>query len=94
MFLGGIGHLIEQGVREGDADVLTARTDEFAERYAELSGLDCHPSAEQYATLTLARHIGISARIPQRRPWTEPLLELCERRLGVCHVQRSELIAV
>jgi hypothetical protein len=33
--------------------------------------------------LTLVRHIFLSTRFPERRPWTEPLLDLCEERLGI-----------
>jgi hypothetical protein len=35
-----------------------------------------------YALLTLARHIWLSMQFPDRRPFTLPLLELCEERLS------------
>jgi len=34
------------------------------------------------ATLTLARHVYLSTQFPERIPFTEALLDLCEQRLG------------
>ena len=41
-----------------------------------------HYAVPTYHTLTLVRHISISTQFPERQHTTEPLLELCEARLG------------
>lgn len=89
-----IGHLVEQAVRLGDAEALAERAADFAERYSELTGRNCLNEADSYATLTLARHIAISARMPERRKWTPRLLELCEERLGLRSISRPKAFAV
>lgn len=74
-----VAHMTEEGVRgavdRGVADRLRRVVVERAlERgaSAELIGI--------YETLTLARHIWISIRIPERRQFTEAVLAECERR--------------
>jgi hypothetical protein len=52
------------------------------ERFMELTGEATHPSVQAYKTLTLARHIYLSTQLPNRAHCTEPLMELCEQRLG------------
>src|SRR2546428_263470 len=52
------------------------------ERFVELCGVA--PAAiRAYATLTLVRHVYLSTLFPERRPFTQSLIELCEARLGV-----------
>lgn len=79
-----LGHVTEQSVRTlGDAEALVEVERALEERFIELSGEAMRPTVRAYAVLTLARHIYLSTRFPERRPWTECLLELCEERLGV-----------
>lgn len=77
------GHLTEQALRTlGDPGALDDRETAFEERFMELAGLRSPAGVRAYAALTLARHISISTQIPERRSLTEPLLALCEERLG------------
>lgn len=77
------GHLTEQSLRTwGRPDVLADCERALTDRYVELAGEQAHLVVQAYATLTLVRHIHISTLIPQRRPFTERLWELCERRLS------------
>jgi hypothetical protein len=39
-------------------------------------------AVQVYTTLTLARHIYLSTRLPDRNHLTEKLLRVCETRLG------------
>jgi aminoglycoside phosphotransferase (APT) family kinase protein len=79
-----LGHITEQSLRTlGDAGALAEVERALEERFIELSGEAVRPAVRGYAVLTLARHIYLSTRFPERRPWTERLLELCEERLGV-----------
>ncbi len=81
-----VAHLTEQALRErGGPAALADRERALEERFVELSGGGAPPrvAVRTYAMLTLVRHVSISARIPERRPFTEAILETCERRLGV-----------
>ena len=53
------------------------------ERFVELSGEAVRKSVRAYTTLTLARHVFLSTRFPERAHLTERLMELCETRLGL-----------
>ena len=78
-----IGHITEQSLRMfGSPDALADREKAMVERFVQLYGESIHPSVQSYATLTLVRHIYLSTRFKERRPFTESLLELCEHRLS------------
>ncbi|PSR16852.1 aminoglycoside phosphotransferase, partial [filamentous cyanobacterium CCP3] len=87
-----VAHITEQSLREtGDADALSDRETMLKMAYLDLTCRSDQDSEaidalrreiELYTVLTLVRHLHISTRIPNRRPYTEPLLELCETRLG------------
>lgn len=77
------GHLTEHALRTlGGADALAHREQALEERFLQLAGKRCRGGVRAYAGLTLARHIWISTRIPDRNTYTEPLLALVEHRLG------------
>ena len=77
-----IGHVTEQALRErGDADALVDVERALEDRFVELSGEPVLASVRAYTALTLARHIFLSTRIPERAPLTRRLLELCEERI-------------
>jgi glycosyltransferase involved in cell wall biosynthesis len=79
-----IGHVTEQALREsGRADALAGVERALEERFVELSGERVRPAVRAYATLTLARHIYLSAQFPERRTFTETILKLCEKRLHI-----------
>jgi hypothetical protein len=76
------GHLIEQGLRSfHDPAVLASQQTAFTEQFIHQSGAAVLDSVETYTTLTLVRHIYLSTQFPDRQPFTEQLLELCEQRL-------------
>jgi aminoglycoside phosphotransferase (APT) family kinase protein len=75
-------HLIEQALRtRGNPAALEKVEELLTGRYLELSGARLDEAINIYTTLSLARHISISTRLPDRRPFTEQLLELCEERV-------------
>jgi hypothetical protein len=77
-----LGHLVEQSVRTlGRPDALADREQAFLARYAELAGEV--PSIRAYTVLTLIRHIALSRQFPDRRPFTESLMNLGEHFLGI-----------
>lgn len=77
-----IGHLTEHSLRlMGDPCALRDREEAFARRYRELAATVEAIAIRSYSTLTLVRHIYLSTQFPQRRPFTERILELCEKRL-------------
>lgn len=79
-----IGHITEYSLRKkGDEKALIDCEKALVDRFLQLAGNHFQTSIQTYATLTLVRHIYISTQFPDRRPYTESLLELCERRLGV-----------
>ena len=87
-----LGHITEQAVRTLDNPEGLARVEQaMEERFAELAGDAARRAVESYATLTLARHIYLSTLFPERRPFSEKLLELCERRLAVAEEHTHEL---
>jgi len=78
-----LGHLREMSVRHlGDSRALLDREQAMEERFFELAGAGTRPAVRAYTTLTLARHVYLSTQFPERMPFTETLLELCEQRLG------------
>jgi hypothetical protein len=79
-----LGHITEQSLRDfGDPEALAEIEEAAEERFVELSGEKTRSAARSYKTLTLVRHIHLSTLFPERRPFTERLLALCEERLGV-----------
>jgi aminoglycoside phosphotransferase (APT) family kinase protein len=79
-----IGHLTEYSLRNlGNAEALIDQEKALEERFLQLTGSHLRTSVQVYTTLTLARHIYISTLFPDRRSYTESLLELCEQRLGI-----------
>jgi hypothetical protein len=78
-----IGHVTEQALRErGDASAFECAEHAMEERFVELSGEGVRASVRAYTALTLARHIFLSTRFPERAPLAGRLLELCEERLA------------
>jgi hypothetical protein len=77
-----LGHLSEQSLRLfGDPAALSECEGAFEEQFVSLCGPSIRPAVRAYATLTIARHVYLSTRFEERRPFTEPLLELVEERL-------------
>ena len=78
-----LGHLAEQSLRiQGNANALRDREKALEKRFLNLSGEQFRTSIRVYRTLTLVRHIYISTLFPERRPFTESLLHLCEKHLN------------
>jgi len=78
-----LGYLTEQSLRcSGDPNALADREQSMEDRFVELSGEATRPRVQAYKTLTLARQIYLSTQIPERRQFTEKILELCEQCLG------------
>lgn len=78
-----LGHIREQSLRTtGDPDALAHLEAAMEERFVDLSGEATRAAIHSYTTLTLARHVHLSTLFPERRAYTEDLLELCEERLG------------
>lgn len=78
-----IGHITEQSLRTlGSPDALADREKALEEKFVQLSGEATRNAVRSYTTLTLVRHIYLSTQFPERRPFTEMLLELCEQRLS------------
>ncbi len=89
-----LGHLTEQSLRtQGDPTALEEVENALVERFVELAGEQTRAAVRAYSTLTLVRHIYLSTLKPERRPFTEHLLELCEERLGL-RVENKAYIAV
>jgi hypothetical protein len=79
-----LGHVTEQSLRDlGDPEMLADVEEALEERFVELSGEETRQRVRAYKILTLARHVHLSTLFPERRPFTESLLELCEEQLGV-----------
>jgi hypothetical protein len=77
-----IGHITEESLRTlGDATALKDREQALEDRFVELSGEAVRVAVRAYTTLTLVRHIYLSTQFPERAPFTERLVELCETRL-------------
>ena len=77
-----LGHLREMSLRHlGDSRALLGREHAMEERFVELAGPGTSPAVRVYTTLTLVRHVYLSTQFPERIPFTEVLLEMCEERL-------------
>lgn len=79
-----VGHLLEWSVRSpAERPALENAAAAFTERFVESVGRNRRDALEIYTTLTLARHVSISAQFPDRAFWTGEILELCEERCGL-----------
>ena len=77
-----IGHLTEQGLRcTGDPAAMADQEAALIEAFVARAGRGARTSVCACTTFTLARHIYISTRFPERRAVTEGLMALCEERL-------------
>jgi Phosphotransferase enzyme family len=77
-----IGHMTEQGIRQPEHQFeLQNHERSFAKRFLELDRESNSSYLEFFKTFTLVRHIYLSTQYPERRPFTEKLLELCENRI-------------
>jgi len=77
-----IGHITELSLRTfGNPEALRHLEDAMETRFVALAGEGLRPAVRAYANLTLVRHIYLSTLFPERRPFTETLLDLCETRL-------------
>jgi len=77
-----IAHIEEQCLRQFDEpDYAQLKIERFIQRYQELAGCDLRSRIETFTTLSWARHIFISHRIPQRNPWTERIIQQCKQRI-------------
>jgi hypothetical protein len=76
-----IGHITEQAIREcGSPDALQKVERALEEEFVRLTGESVRPAVHLYRDLTLARHIYLSTKFPERKHLTERLLEICESR--------------
>jgi Ser/Thr protein kinase RdoA (MazF antagonist) len=79
-----VGHLLEWAVRSpADQPALAKAASAFTDRYVELTVDEAGKGIDTYTTLTLARHVFISTQFPDRTPFTETILNLCEARCGL-----------
>jgi aminoglycoside phosphotransferase (APT) family kinase protein len=78
-----IGHVTEESLRtHGDPAAWSAAERAMEDRFVALSTESVRPAIHAYTTLTLARHVYLSTQFPERRPFTDRLLDLCEQRLS------------
>jgi aminoglycoside phosphotransferase (APT) family kinase protein len=78
-------HVLEQSLRQlGTAAALQSVATAFISNYLRLNKKVAPPTVDAYTTLSLVRHISISAEMPSRKTFTESLLDYCESRLK-CH---------
>ena len=77
-----IGHVIEYAIRTGGtSEAMRGVCDAFKETFLDTSPSTSPSAVDAYTTVTLARHIFISSRFPDRQAFTPDLLDLCEARL-------------
>jgi hypothetical protein len=79
-----VAHLTEHALRhDGSPDALADAETACRDTFLAVAGAAHRAAVEVYADLTLARHVALSHDIAERAHTTEPLLALCEARLGV-----------
>ena len=79
-----LAHIAEFSLRAFDDPARLAACEEaLTERYLASTPNVHARSIDIYKTLALARHIQISTRFPERRAFTERIIDLCEERLGL-----------
>lgn len=78
-----IAHIQEQCLRVyNDPFYAQQSIDQFISRYLLLCGHhEADREIEIYRLLTWLRHIAISQRIPQRKPFTEQIIHFCEQQI-------------
>ncbi len=77
-----IAHITEYSLRIfGNIKALQEREIALEKEFLKLSQETENRAITAYKTLTLVRHIYLSNQFPERRPYTEALLNLCEQRL-------------
>ena len=78
-----LAHITELSLRHfGDERHLASVEQEFVNSYVALAGEEVRPRLAVYAALTMARHVFISTQFPDRRAFTERILNLAEERVG------------
>jgi hypothetical protein len=84
-----LAHLTEQSLRTlGNPDKLADRERLLEERFVELAGERNRQAVRLYAILSLVRHVYLSTQFPDRKPFTEAILVLCEQRIRNVKVNR------
>jgi thiamine kinase-like enzyme len=79
-----IAHLQEYSLRTfGNSQALQEYENILTKIFLQLTGSEFSPAIQAYTTLTLVRHIHISTLFPERRLFTESLLNLCEQQLNI-----------
>lgn len=79
-----IGHVTEHSLRLlGTADALVVVERTLEDRFVALAGESARWAVRIYAALTIARHVYLSTRFPERARLTGALLALAEDRLQV-----------
>ena len=77
-----IGHITEYSLRTfSKANALKDREIALEQEFIKLTPEPDNLAITAYTTLTLVRHIYLSNIFPERRSYTEALLNLCEKRL-------------
>jgi Ser/Thr protein kinase RdoA (MazF antagonist) len=90
-----LGHLKEQSLRTlGDSEALVDRETALTEQFVQLSGTTTEVAISAYTMLTLVRHVYLSTQFPERRQFTEALLELCEQRLALLNEDMNSVGAL
>jgi len=78
-----LGHLTEQWIRQPQHTFPLQNCERsFEKRFLELDVDSNESDVEFFKTLTLVRHVSLSTQYPERRAFTEKLLELCEDRVA------------
>jgi Ser/Thr protein kinase RdoA (MazF antagonist) len=76
-------HLIEQRIRHGEPNgALHATMNTMIRRYVELAGDSDSLAIQTLCALSLARHVHISANMPERLAFTEAILDQSEQRMA------------
>lgn len=74
-----LGHVMEQALRtRGTPDAFVLFQRGFEDRFVSLAGEEARTAARVYTVLTLARHVYLTTRFPERWAHTEAVLALCE----------------
>jgi hypothetical protein len=74
-----LGHVTEQALRtRGTPDAFILFERGFEDRFVALTGEEARTAVRVYTVLTLARHVYLTTRFPERRAHTEAVLALCE----------------
>jgi Ser/Thr protein kinase RdoA (MazF antagonist) len=75
-----VAHLKETALRSfGSHSALEDHETEFVNAYLRVNPDVSRESIDVLTVVSLARHVAISQRIPQREVWTQPILSLCEQ---------------